>query len=301
MQKIGFIGVGKIGTEIVKHLLAAGYEVIGHRRTSLAEFQKIGGTPAASASEVGEQADIVFSCLPGGDALDEVVDGPHGLVHTARAGQIVVELGSHPLPAKERQIKRLAPKGAIFLDGEVSGTPGMVALRKAPIYLAGDAEACQKIEPIVKTFTELCLYLGSFGTAGKIKFVNNLLVVVNTAAIGEAVALALNAGVEPEMMIKTISSGSGGSVLFPIRARRMVRKDYHPPQGTFEELIHYFDYIDDLARTTKTSTPLFWLAADLFRRGIEHGLAKHDVSAIIEVVHQISSEQKKRRKSKQSD
>jgi 3-hydroxyisobutyrate dehydrogenase-like beta-hydroxyacid dehydrogenase len=256
MQKIGFIGVGKIGTEIVKHLLAAGYEVIGHRRTSLAEFQKIGGTPAASASEVGEQADIVFSCLPGGDALDEVVDGPHGLVHTARAGQIVVELGSHPLPAKERQIKRLAPKGAIFLDGEVSGTPGMVALRKAPIYLAGDAEACQKIEPIVKTFTELCLYLGSFGTAGKIKFVNNLLVVVNTAAIGEAVALALNAGV---------------------------------------------DYIDDLARTTKTSTPLFWLAADLFRRGIEHGLAKHDVSAIIEVVHQISSEQKKRRKSKQSD
>jgi 3-hydroxyisobutyrate dehydrogenase-like beta-hydroxyacid dehydrogenase len=213
MQKIGFIGVGKIATEIVKHLLAAGYEVIGHRRASLAEFQKIGGTPAASASEVGEQASIVFSCLPGGDALDEVVGGPHGLVHTARAGQIVVELGSHTLPVKERQIKRLAAKGAIFLDGEVSGTPVMVALRKAPIYLAGDAEACQKIESIVKTFTELCLYLGSFGTAGKIKFVNNLLVVVNTAAIGEAVALALNAGVEPEMMIKAISSGSGGSVL----------------------------------------------------------------------------------------
>ena len=299
MQKIGFIGLGKIGTEIAKHLLAAGYEVIGHRRSSLAEFQKIGGTPAASPAEVGEQADIVFSCLSGGDALDDVVNGPRGLVHTARPGHIVAELGSHPLPVKERQIKRLAARGAIFLDGEVSGTPGMVALRKAPIYLAGDAEAYQKIEPIVQTFADLCLYLGSFGNAGKIKFVNNLLVVVNTAAIGEAVALALNAGVEPEMMIKAISSGSGGSVLFPIRARRMVAKNYHPPQGTFEELTHYFDYIDDFARTTGTSTPLFCLAADLYRRGIEHGLAKHDVSAIIEVVQQISSEQKKT-KSEQS-
>jgi 3-hydroxyisobutyrate dehydrogenase len=164
MQTIGFVGVGRIGTEIAKHLLAAGYEVLGYRRSSLAEFEKIGGTPAASAAAVGGRADIVFSCPPGGgDALDEVVNGPRGLAQAARAGQIVAELGSHPLPVKERQIERLAAKGAIFLDGEVSGTPGMVAQRKAPIYLAGDADACRKIEPIVKTFAELCLYFGSFG------------------------------------------------------------------------------------------------------------------------------------------
>jgi 3-hydroxyisobutyrate dehydrogenase len=292
VQTIGFVGVGRIGTEISKHLLAAGYEVLGYRRSSLAEFQRIGGTPAASPAEIGERADVVFSCLPGGDSLDEVVSGTRGLVHTAREGQIVAELGSHALPAKERQIERLAAKGAIFLDGEVSGTPGMVAQRKAPIYLAGDADACRRIEPIVKAFAELCLYFGPFGAASKIKFINNLLVTVNTAAIGEAVALALNAGVDPEMMIRAISSGSGGSVLFPIRAPRMVKKDYHPPQGTFELLSHYFDYIEDLATRAETSTPLFRVAAGLFRRGIQRGLAQHDVAAIIEVVHEISSEEK---------
>jgi 3-hydroxyisobutyrate dehydrogenase len=292
MPTIGFVGVGRIGTEICKHLLAAGYEVLGYRRGSTAEFEKIGGTRAASPAAIGERAEIVFSCLPGGDALDEVVKGPRGLVHSARPGQIIAELGSHALPVKARQIERLAAKGAIFLDGEVSGTPGMVAARKAPIYLAGDAGACQKLEPIVKTFSDLCLYFGPFGAASKVKFVNNLLVTVNTAAIGEAVALALKAGVDPDMMIKAISTGSGGSVLFPIRAPRMVKKDYLPAQGTFELLSHYFDYIDDLASSIGSATPLFDLAADLFRRGIDRGLAEHDVAAIIEVVNDMSSQEK---------
>jgi 3-hydroxyisobutyrate dehydrogenase-like beta-hydroxyacid dehydrogenase len=284
MQTIGLIGVGRIGTEIARLLLAGGDRVLGYRRGSLAEFEKIGGTPARSPAQIGEQADIVLSCLPGGNSLDEVVSGPNGLVHTARSGQIVAELGSHPLPAKERQVERLRAKGAIFLDGEVSGTPGMVAQRKAPIYLAGDAEACKALEPVVKKFADIYLYLGAFGAASKIKFVNNLLVTINTAAIGEAVSLALKAGVDPDTMIRAITNGSGGSVLFPIRAPRMVQKNYLPAQGTFEMLSHYFDYIDDLAERSGAPTPLFDLAAELYRRGIERGLGEHDVAAIIEVI-----------------
>jgi 3-hydroxyisobutyrate dehydrogenase-like beta-hydroxyacid dehydrogenase len=292
MEPIGLIGVGKIGTEIAKHLINGGYRVLGYRRGSLAEFEKIGGTPARSPAHIGEQADIVFSCLPGGDSLDDVVNGPQGLVRSARSGQIVAELGSHPLPAKEQQIERLRGKGAVFIDGEVSGTPGMVAARKAPIYLAGDAEACKKLEPIIKAFADIYLYCGGFGAASKIKFVNNLLVTVNTAAIGEAVSLALKAGVDPDLMIKAITNGSGGSVLFPIRAPRMVQKNYLPAQGTFEMLSHYFEYIDDLADRSGAPTPLFDLAADLYRRGLQRGLAEHDVAAIIEVLGERAAEKR---------
>jgi 3-hydroxyisobutyrate dehydrogenase-like beta-hydroxyacid dehydrogenase len=190
MATIGFIGVGRIGTEICKHLLKADHRVVGYRRSSLADFEKIGGTAAKSSADVGEQADIVLSCLPGGRSLDDVVAGSDGLLQTARAGQIIAELGSHPPAAKERQVGRLLEKGAVFLDGEVSGTPGMVAQRKAPIYLAGDEAACSTLEPIIKDFAEIYLYCGAFGAASAIKFVNNLLVTVNTAAIGEAVSLA---------------------------------------------------------------------------------------------------------------
>jgi 3-hydroxyisobutyrate dehydrogenase len=284
MQTIGLVGIGKIGLEVAKHLLAADYRVLGYRRSSLAEFAQAGGTPARSPAQIAQEADIIFSCLPGGSSLDDAANGPTGLVQGARAGQIVVELGSHPLSAKERQLQIFAGKGVIFIDGEVSGTPGMVAQRKAPVYLAGDSNACKTVEPLVRSFSEMCVYLGPFGAASKIKFVNNLLVTINTAAIGEAVWLALKAGIDPEMMIKAISNGSGGSVLFPIRANRMVKRDYMPPGGTIEGLSHYFDYIGDLASGAGAATPLFNLSVELFRRGMASGLGEHDVAAVMEVV-----------------
>ena len=287
MQTIGFIGVGKIGMPICQHLIDAGYKVVGYRRSSLAEFEKIGGLAATSPADVGARADIVFSCLPGGGALDEVVAGQNGLLKSVHDGQIVVELGSHRIADKQRQVAQFAEKGVAFIDGEVSGTPGMVAARKAPIYLAGDADACKTLEPVIKTFAEVCLYLGAFGSASKIKFINNLLVIVNTAAIGEAIALGRRAGVDPDMMIKAISNGSGGSVLFPIRAPRMVQKNFLPPQGTIEMLAHYFDYIGDMAAESGAVTPLFDAAVSLYERGIQRGLGGHDVAAVIEVIEDL--------------
>ena len=169
METVGFIGVGKIGLPISENLIKSGYRVLGYRRGSLADFEKIGGVPAKSPAEIGAQCDVVFSCVPTAEAMDEVVNGPNGLIHSARPGQIIVELGSHPVPDKEKHVAPLAKKGAAYLDGEVSGTPGMVAARKAVIYLGGDADAAKKIEPVIKGFADLCLYFGPFGAASKVK------------------------------------------------------------------------------------------------------------------------------------
>src|SRR5580704_14556092 len=191
METVGFVGVGKIGLPISEKLIKSGYRVVGFRRSSLADFEKIGGVAARSAADVGAQADIVFSCLPSTEALDDVVNGPQGLIQTARPGQIVIELGSHPVPDKKRQIAPLGAKGAAFIDGEVSGTPGMVAARKGVIYLAGDAGACKKAEGVIAGFADTCLYFGEFGAASRVKLVNNLLVAINIAATAEAMALGL--------------------------------------------------------------------------------------------------------------
>ena len=284
METVGLVGVGKIGQPIAENLIKSGYRVLGYRRSSLAEFEKIGGTPARSPAEIGAQADIVFSCLPSSQALEEVVNGPGGLVKSARAGQIVVELGSHPVPEKERHVAPLAAKGATFLDGEVSGTPGMVSARKAVIYLAGDKEACAKAERVVHGFADSCLYFGPFGAASRVKLVNNLLVAVHIAATAEAMALGLKTGVDVDLMIKAIATGSGGSTQFGIRAPWMAQRRFLPAQGTAPTLQHYFDMIGDFADSVGVGTPMLDRAVELYDKFMEMGFGEKDVAAMVDVI-----------------
>jgi 3-hydroxyisobutyrate dehydrogenase len=288
MQTIGFIGVGKIGLPISENLIKSGYRVLGYRRSSLADFEKIGGVPAKSPAEIGRQCDVVLSCVPTVEAMNEVVNGPQGLMQSARPGQIVVELGSHPVPEKQKHVATLAGKGATFIDGEVSGTPGMVAARKAVIYLGGDAEACKKVEPVIKGFADMCLYFGPFGAATKVKLVNNLLVAINIAATAEAMALGLKAGVDVDLMIKAIASGSGGSTQFGIRAPWMAQRKFHPVQGQAALLFHYFHMIEQWADETGTATPLLDRAIELYQKCCDMGLGEtHDVAVMIDVINSL--------------
>jgi len=284
METVGFIGVGKIGMPISQNLIKSGYRVVGYRRSSLAEFEKIGGVPARSVAEVGEQADIVFSCLPSDDALEQVVQGPDGLVRTARPGQIVVELGSYPVPVKRKQIAPLAERGATFIDGEVAGTPGMVLARKGVIYLAGDEQACKKIERVVAGFADSCIFFGPFGAASRVKLINNLLVSIHIAATAEAMALGLKAGVDVDLMIKAIANGSGGSTQFGIRAPWMAERRFKPLQGTIPGLQHYIEMIGEFADGVGVATPLLDRTAGLFDRFVAMGLADCDGAAMIDVI-----------------
>ena len=289
METVGVVGLGKIGLPVAENLIKSGFRVLGYRRSSLAEFEKTGGIPKKSPAEVGADADVVLSCLPSSEALEDVVQGPNGLVQSARPGQIVVELGSHPVPVKERQVGPLAAKGAVFLDGEVSGTPGMVSARKAVIYLGGDADAAKKVEHVIKGFADTCIYFGPFGAASKVKLVNNLLVAVHIAAAAEAMALGVKAGVDIDLMIKAIAGGSGGSTQFGIRAPWMAQRRFLPAQGTAAALAHYFDMIEDFAVSVGTATPMLDRAVELYRRCIDMGFGEHDVAVMIDVINSLPS------------
>src|ERR1700733_12561638 len=294
METVGFVGVGKIGMPISQNLIKNGYRVVGYRRSSLEEFEKIGGVPAHSAAEVGAQADIVFSCLPSDAALEEVVQGPEGLVRSARPGQVVVGLGSYPVPVKQRQVAPLAEKGAAFIDGEVAGTPGMVLARKGAIFLAGDAEACKKLEPVVAAFPHTSIYFGPFGAASRAKLINNLLVSVHIAATAEAMALGVKAGVDVNLMIKAFANWSGGSPQSGVRAPWRAEGGFKPLQGPIPGLQHYIEMIGECADGIGVATPLLDRTAELFYRFVAMGLADCDgAAAMIDVISSLPREKSK--------
>jgi 3-hydroxyisobutyrate dehydrogenase-like beta-hydroxyacid dehydrogenase len=281
METIGFIGIGKIGLPICEHLLKSGYRVVGYRRSSLSDFEKLGGVAAPSAAYVGEVADIIFMCLPSDAALEEVVNGPAGLKMSARPGQIVVEFGSHAVPVKKSYLAPLAEKGAVFIDGEVGGTPGMVAGRKGVIYLSGEPLACEKLRPIVHSFAEVCLNLGPFGASTVVKVINNILVGMHIAGTAQAMAIGLRAGVDVDLLIKAIANGSGGSTQFGIRAPWMAQRRFLPQQGSAAGLACYLKRGKELADEVGLDAPLLDYLLDVFRRALPI-IGERDVAAIIE-------------------
>jgi 3-hydroxyisobutyrate dehydrogenase-like beta-hydroxyacid dehydrogenase len=282
METIGFIGVGKIGLPICKHLIKAGHRVLGYRRGSLAEFEQAGGIAAKSPADATANADVVFTCLPSDEALDDVVNGPQGILKAAKPGQIVVEFGSHAVPVKKSYIAPLAQKGAIFIDGEVGGTPGMVEARKGVIYLSGDRKASDTLMPITKSFAEVTLYLGPFGASSTVKVINNIMVGLHIAGTAQAMAIGLRAGVDVDLMIKAIANGSGGSAQFGIRAPWMAQRKFMPQQGSAQALAHYLERGRELGRQAGVDTALIDCLLDIFDRAVPQ-IGDRDVASIIEI------------------
>lgn len=282
MQTIGFVGLGKIGLPICEHLIKGGYRVLGYRRGPSADFEKLSGIRARSPAEIGAQADIVFTCLPTDEALEDVMQGANGLIHSARPGQILVEFGSHAVHVKQRYVAPLSSKGAVFLDGEVSGTPGMVVARKGVIYLAGNREAANKLEPIIQSFADSCLYLGPFGAATTVKVINNLLVGLHIAGTAQAMAIGLRAGVDVDLMIKAIATGSGGSSAFAIRAPWMAQRKFLPCHGSAPGLTHYLERAKELAGQVGVATPLLDCLIEIYRSALPM-IGERDVASIIEL------------------
>jgi 3-hydroxyisobutyrate dehydrogenase-like beta-hydroxyacid dehydrogenase len=137
---------------------------------------------------------------------------------------------------------------------------------------------------VVRGFSDICLYFGPFGSASKVKLINNLLVTVHTAAAAEAIALARKTGVDLDLLIKAVAGGSGGSTQFGIRAPWMAQKRFTPVQGDPIGLSHYFDLIGDFADRAGVATPMLDRATELFRTCIDMGLGNLDNAVMVDVI-----------------
>lgn len=280
--RVGFVGLGKIGLPICRNLLASGAAVVGYRRGAMDAFVAAGGIPARSPADLAAQVGIVFTCVDSDAAMETVVAGPGGLLETVRPGQVVVCLSSHPVAVKQGFADALAARGAVMLDGEVSGTPGMVEARKAAVYLAGDRQAAEQSTPVILGFTDICLYLGAFGGASRVKLVNNFLVAHHIAGAAQAVAIAQAWGLDPDLMIPAVAQGSGASTQFAIRAPWMAARRFMPQQGAADVLHHYLELVRDAAAGLDVSTELVDSLIAFYGRAAPV-VGQRDVAAVFEL------------------
>ena len=196
--KIGFIGLGRMGVIMARHLVEAGHELIVHNRTrSVAETftAEVGGRPAHSPAEVAGEADIIILMLADGPAVLEVIDGDQGLTAALQPGATVVDMGTTGQAHTDEARRLLEAHGGNLVEAPVSGSTAAAEAQTLLIMASGRDEDVERATPILEALSPTVVRVGGAGAGAAMKLaVNSVLYAIN-GAIAESLVLAERAGV----------------------------------------------------------------------------------------------------------
>ncbi|MBI3756690.1 MAG: NAD(P)-dependent oxidoreductase [Deltaproteobacteria bacterium] len=206
MANLGFVGLGVMGSRIVKRLLDVGHAVTGFNRTkSKAQWLLDAGMQLAdSPRAVAEKSEIIFSMVTDTRALRAITEGADGILAGLRAGKIYVDM-STVSPAASREIaQQVASQGAHMLDGPVSGSVITLEQGNLSLMVAGDAATFEKVKPVLQAIGPKVNYVGANGLAVSMKIATNLSLAVQMLAFSEGVLLAEKAGIKRETAVEVL-------------------------------------------------------------------------------------------------
>ncbi|MCX2727795.1 NAD(P)-dependent oxidoreductase [Thermomicrobium sp. 4228-Ro] len=209
---LGFIGLGNMGRPMVLRLLEAGYRVlVSDRRWEVAQALELHGAEAVPTPLlVADQVDVFLTCLPGDEELFEVYIGPEGALEHLRAGALVIDLST----ASPMMVQRIADEARArqidVIDAPVGGGPAEARNGNLTIIVGADAAVFERALPILQTLGRDVFLVGDPGMGKVVKLVGNLIAGVSLILIGEALALAANAGADLTRVYEVIRSSSGG-------------------------------------------------------------------------------------------
>ncbi len=206
MAELGFVGLGTMGSRMVKRLLDAGHAVTGYNRTrSKAQWLiEAGMAWGESPRAVAERADICFSMVTNTEALRNIHEGPDGLLAGLRDGKVYVDM-STVSPAFSRELARqAAERGAAMLDAPVSGSVITLESGNLSIMVGGDRTIFEKIKPILLEIGPKVNYVGPNGLAVTTKIATNLSLAVQMLAFSEGVLIAEKSGIRRETAVEVL-------------------------------------------------------------------------------------------------
>jgi 3-hydroxyisobutyrate dehydrogenase len=209
-MRIGWVGLGGIGTNMVLQALKAGHEVVVYGRgKGLAEVQAAGASVASDYAAVAAQADALGLCVFSDAQLREVLfDG--GALAALKPGAVVV-IHTTGAPDQAREIAARAPQGVAVLDATFSGGPAQVLERALTLMVGGEAEALDRVRPLVETYAGKIHHVGELGRGQVIKLLNNLIFAANVQHAAEMLKLAEGQGFDSWQAARIIQDCSGAS------------------------------------------------------------------------------------------
>jgi 3-hydroxyisobutyrate dehydrogenase len=212
-KTIGFIGLGVMGEPICRNLVnksGAAVIVFDLSQQALARLRDEGAAVAASVAEVVDKSDIVFLCLPSAKHARAVFEGD-GILKNIRGGQVIVDLGTSSVNQTRDFARQLEAKGASWADAPIARTRQAAQDGTLSVMVGASPELFAAIEPLIRCFATDVTRCGGIGSGQVTKILNNMVLFQTVNALAEAVAVARRNGVDPALLLDTLSKGSADS------------------------------------------------------------------------------------------
>lgn len=227
---IGFIGTGVMGKSMAGHLLDAGYPLVVYSRTKEKADELItkGAKWAKSPKEVAEIANVIITIVGYPADVEEVYLGENGIIPNGRQNTYIIDMTTSTPTLASKIYSEAKKKGIFALDAPVSGGDIGAKEGRLSIMVGGDEEAFLAMEPIFKHLGTNIIYQGKAGSGQHTKMCNQIAIASNMIGVCEAVIYAEKAGLDPETVLKSISTGAAGSWSLSNLAPRMIAGNFAP-------------------------------------------------------------------------
>jgi 3-hydroxyisobutyrate dehydrogenase-like beta-hydroxyacid dehydrogenase len=270
-----------MGRPMTQRLLAAGHtvHVFNRSRPAIDALAAEGATPAGSAAEVAQRAEMIMTALPTPESVESVFDE---LTRAAHQGQIYID-HSTVSPGLNRQCaENLKSKQADFLDAPVSGGPAGAQAGTLTVMVGGDQAVLDRALPALQAFGKNIRLCGDVGAGQVVKLINQLLVGIHTAAIAEAAVFGVRYGADPQVVLDVIGTSFGGSTMMTRNLPRFMSRDFSPatPVGL---ILKDLGLIHDEARSGGIPLLLGGLAEQRFSEAQARGLGNEDMAALVKL------------------
>jgi 3-hydroxyisobutyrate dehydrogenase-like beta-hydroxyacid dehydrogenase len=285
-DRVGFVGLGIMGSRQAANLARAGHELTVYNRTRAtaeAWVAEHGGTVADTPAAVGAASDVVISMVVDGDQVREVLLGEDGVAAGAAPGTLCVDMTTIA-PAQTRAIgAELAARGLRMLDAPVTGSSPKAQDGTLTIMAGGEADDFARAKPLLRIMGALVLHVGELGQGEMVKLINNSVAAANAVTVGEALLVGKRTGVDLDALVQVMGAGSGGSAMLALKSGSMREHDY----TTLFKLEHMLKDVRLCLEEGQAAAVPFAAAArarDVLVAAMARGHGDDDFAALIEAL-----------------
>jgi 2-hydroxy-3-oxopropionate reductase len=281
MSKVGFIGLGIMGSPMASHLINGGHDLFVFSRSGVPrEISNAGATECTSGKEVAEKADIVITMVPDTPHVESVLFDENGVAEGLSKGKLVIDMSSIAPIATKGFAERINELGCDYLDAPVSG--GEVGAKNAAltIMVGGSEAAFERAKPLFELMGQKITLVGGNGDGQTCKVANQIIVALNIQAVGEALVFAAKAGADPAKVREALMGGFASSKILEVHGERMIKRTFDPG---FRIELHQKDLnlALDGAKILGLCLPSTAIAQQMFSACAANGGAAWDHSALV--------------------